>query len=270
MKTFIKKILERIGFIDSGRLIYNSIKSISPALLLKELKYRSSGLPDGYPYPPNKLIFLIIAVIWVSEYYESGKTIFKDLVKQLNKNNIDVNKFKNILDFGCGVGRLIRHFTIYSNVSLFGTDYNYELIDWASENLTFGEFSKNELEPPLYFENDKFDFVYARSVFTHLGEDLQKAWSKEIYRILKPGGIFYFTTHGLNTTGSLEESEVKKFNRNELVVENVSIEGDNKCATFESKEYVEQNLLYGFKLIDHIPGREDEHLKQDIYLVQKV
>ena len=48
--------------------------------------------------------------------------------------------------------------------------------------------------PHLPFEDGKFSFIYALSVFTHI-EDLQDLWLMEMQRILKPGGCAVFTVH---------------------------------------------------------------------------
>ncbi|MBI1939034.1 MAG: class I SAM-dependent methyltransferase [Ignavibacteriales bacterium] len=271
MKNLIKKFLQHIGFIDKARMIYNSAKSISPEVLTNEIKFRKNGLPDGYPAPPPKLIFLIIALRWSSVYYNSGKLIFDDLLKVLDKNKIELEKLNRVLDFGCGCGRIIRHFHHHSkHFELFGSDYNPLLIKWCSANLTFGNFSVNKLAPPLNYENIFFDFVYARSVFTHLGFDLQKEWMKEFERIIKPGGFLYLTTHGENLYNNLTPEQLNSLQQNGILTINDDIEGDNKCTTYQTKKFIEENLLSCFKIVDFIPGKYEQNLTQDIYLMVRL
>jgi ubiquinone/menaquinone biosynthesis C-methylase UbiE len=59
----------------------------------------------------------------------------------------------------------------------------------------FAQFEVNGLAPPLAYEANHFDFIYALSVFTHLPESLQTAWMSELARVLKPGGYLLMTTH---------------------------------------------------------------------------
>ena len=73
-----------------------------------------------------------------------------------------------ILDFGCGVGRVTRHFRSTCQAQLFGTDINESLINWCQQNLKFGQFQVNPLTGKLAYEDQQFDMIYALSVFTHL------------------------------------------------------------------------------------------------------
>lgn len=46
----------------------------------------------------------------------------------------------------------------------------------------------------LPFDDARFDIVISNSVFTHLSKDSHLFHLREIYRILKPGGLFLATT----------------------------------------------------------------------------
>lgn len=269
MKKTLKKIIKNEKLQDQLRLIYNSLKSINSKLLVEELKFRKNGLPDKFPFPSSKFIFAIIAIPWVSEYYKSGKQIFDDMMLQMNKAKITLASGANILDFGCGCGRLIRHFAAENKYNLFGSDLNSELINWCNKNFTFGNFQTNKIFPPLNFEDNFFDLIYARSVFTHLSKDLQLAWIKEIKRILKPGGIFYFTTHGNKTIHNLTKEEKEKFLQDEIVLHNYFDEGDNKFTTYQSLGWTSKNLLSDFSVLLFEEGKDIPHLTQDIYIVKK-
>ncbi len=271
MKNRLKKLLSDLGLIDKVRLYYNSIKSFNYRVLIDELKFRKYGLPDGYPSPPPNLIFLIIALRWSHVYYHSGKQIYTEIIQLLQKNKIELQSLNKILDFGCGCGRIIRHF--HSNnksVQLYGADYNKTLIDWCSQNLTFGNFTVNHLDPPVDFANDTFDFIYARSVLTHMGFELQKEWMKEFKRLLKTGGYAYITTHGKSLFINLTNSEIDKIKSEGFLVINDEIEGDNKCTTYQTREFFIKNLSDGFELIDFIPGKPGTTSPQDIYLLKKI
>jgi len=67
-----------------------------------------------------------------------------------------------------------------------GTDYNPQLINWCKPNLCFAQFEVNGLSPPLVYEEEQFDLIYALPVFTHLPEDLQLAWMSELSGFLGP------------------------------------------------------------------------------------
>jgi len=100
-----------------------------------------------------------------------------------------------ILDFGCGCGRVARHFIeAVPSATLFGIDVDSEAVRWCSRNLR-GNFSAISSAPPTSFRSASFDLIYAVSVFTHLDQPSQDRWLAEIQRLLKPGGIFIASTH---------------------------------------------------------------------------
>ena len=102
-----------------------------------------------------------------------------------------------VLEWGCGPGRVIRHLpALLNEATIIGSDFNSESIDWCSKHILDVTFVKNELEPPLPFEKNLFDFIYAISVFTHLSESSCHQWIDELVRIIKPNGILMIWTNG--------------------------------------------------------------------------
>lgn len=269
MKHAIKSALAALGLIEPARFLFNSLRLAQPSVIAEELRFRIAGPPDGFPLPPPRLIFLVIGYGWGSVYYSSGRTVVNHMLLSLERNGVDPRGFRSILDFGCGCGRLIRHVHPLGTGSLHGSDYNSELIDWCQRSLHFGRFQTNNLTPPLQYDDNAFDFIYARSVFTHLGLDLQKAWMAELFRVLRPQGILYFTTHGELLARRLEPEEQQAFDTGKLVVHQRNVEGENLCTTYQSRRFVEENLTLGNTLIAFVPGEKGEHLQQDAYIMRK-
>jgi len=100
-----------------------------------------------------------------------------------------------LLDFGCGAGEMLIGLRNYPNFTLWGCDLESDLVDWCSSNLN-AQCLKNELDPPLPYEDNSFDVINAISVFTHLSLDMQFKWAWELYRVIKPSGYLHFTAHG--------------------------------------------------------------------------
>ncbi len=101
------------------------------------------------------------------------------------------------LDFGCGVGRVIRHFEDEARTGEFwGCDIDGTSMHWCMTNLTppFRFFQLSD-SPVLPFESSSFDLVYAVGVFSQVFENWSM-WAMELRRILKPGGSLFLTYNG--------------------------------------------------------------------------
>ena len=110
-----------------------------------------------------------------------------------------------MLDFGCGSGRVLRHFAELSkDVELWGCDIDRPSIEWLQEHLSPPlHVLTNDKRPPLDLPSEHFDLIYAISVFTHLTEEWS-SWLLELRRLLKPGGLLVATFLGAGAARVLE------------------------------------------------------------------
>lgn len=233
-----------------------------------DIEWRQQGAPDGLPLPPPELVALVTGMSQVQPFYWSGLLGARCIKGLLNKNGFDMNRFVAILDFGCGCGRVMRHWKTLIGPRLFGTDYNPYLISWCQQALPFVQFSTNELSPPLVYANAQFDLIYTISIFTHLEERLQLTWMAELSRLLSPGGILYLTVHGATHIHSLPLAQQQQFADGELVVYNPELSGSNHCTTYHPEAYVRDVLAREWIVIDFIPGGAKD-ANQDVFLLQK-
>ena len=150
-----------------------------------------------------------------------------------------------------------------------GTDYNPILIEWCRRHLPFAQFQCNTLAAKLEHEDGKFDFIYALSVFTHLPEELARAWLHELYRVMRPGGYLYVTTHGAHYFSTRSPAEQAKLAQGELVVVATDRAGSNACAVFHPESYVREHWTNLFRVVDFRPGRAGMASEQDAWLLQK-
>ena len=94
---------------------------------------------------------------------------------------------RRVLDFGCGTGRVLRHFL--EEAEMWGCDINEDAIRWVERELSppLRVFANRE-SPPLPLGSGEFDLIWAFSVFTHITEEWN-AWLLELRRLLADGGL---------------------------------------------------------------------------------
>src|SRR6185295_7314502 len=123
------------------------------------------------------------SLAWFSERGQADAGTFRALAAQ---HGADVAAGLDVLDFGCGAGRIARWLApevIAAGGSFTGSDLNPKLAGWCAANLP-GTYRANGLQPPLGNATDSLDLTYAHSVLTHLSEPTARAWLAEIARVL--------------------------------------------------------------------------------------
>jgi SAM-dependent methyltransferase len=188
----------------------------------------------------------------------------------LRESATSIETMDAILDWGCGSGRILRHWAhLAPTVRICGCDINANAVEWCREHLDFAEVVVNDISPPFPYPDSSFDLVYALSVFTHLPEELQHAWIRDCRRILKPNGYLLFTTMGERylTLERLTDSELQAFRDGRVVVLYQRSAGSNLCSAYHPTEYVERSLGAGLRLCSFMPGTDS--FPHDVYLFSK-
>jgi SAM-dependent methyltransferase len=223
--------------------------------------------PD-FPVPPLPLLWDAQATTDLAEYKASGEETAA-LYWNIMRPYLDASPSRppRICEWGCGPARIIRHLPGLASgrpLEFYGTDYNRESIRWCRDHVKSVTFVENGLAPPLSFEPRFLDLLYARSVFTHLSEELHYRWVAEIVRVLKPGGVFILTTHGDAYRRRLTVRERARYDAGEFVIRTLAAEGRKLFAAFHSPEFVRGRLLTGLTILAHRPGQNT----QDIWITQ--
>lgn len=108
------------------------------------------------------------------------------LLKLAEKNFSSLDKIK-VLDIGSGVG-LVDRFLKSKIKDLYGVDVEEGVVEKA-------KFNNPEVNYQIYdgarlpFEDNTFDICFAINVMHHVPPGMWENFSREMYRILKPGGI---------------------------------------------------------------------------------
>jgi SAM-dependent methyltransferase len=270
MSRSLRDGIVRLGLADLAFRTYGKLTEVVPSTFISNATFRRNGAPDGLPLPPSDLIFLVAGTSDISWFLTAGSRAADSVRAVLRGSGIEVDHLDAILDFGCGCGRVLRHWHSLKSTRVFGTDYNPRLVEWCRLNLSFADVRENRLEPPLRYDDMAFDLVYALSVFTHLTRDLQDAWMRELFRIVKPGGHLLITTHGEYYIRRLNEQERRRFLAGDLVVKNnLGAPGTNTCSAYHPVAYVRNHLALDFQVEQFIPSGATGNPMQDLYLLRR-
>jgi sterol 24-C-methyltransferase len=110
--------------------------------------------------------------------------------------DLGITEKSNVLDVGCGRGRVLAHIAMTTGARASGINIDTTQLDSAvafakennlSDRLTYKEHNFND---PLPFEDETFDALYQIQVLTYA--DDKKALFSEMFRVLKPGGKLSF------------------------------------------------------------------------------
>jgi SAM-dependent methyltransferase len=190
-------------------------------------------------------------------YFGSGYREAWTVLTTAEQYGAPVEAMRSVLEFGCGSGRVIRHFRYIDGLRLAGTDTNSKPVEWGRKNLPGIEFNHNALEPPLAYPDGSFDLIYALSVFTHIPLEWQRPWLDELRRVLRPGGHLLCTVHGDNFINSqLDDQDRAALKRDGKV----TLDAKNPRASyssqvldswdvFQTRDQVREVFSAGFELL---------------------
>ena len=263
IRAFLSLILRHLGLIcfeDKVRYILHYLKNFAAN---KEFRH---NYPD-VQLPPDYLIYESFRMDY-NKYYYGGLETGKWLISILGKYTVLKNV--NILDWGCGPGRIVRHLPALLDKSckIYGADYNAKSIKWCQEYIKGVTFSLNSMSPPAAFNDNSFDLILGVSIFTHLSEKMHVAWFNELLRLIRQNGIILISTQGAAFLGKLSKDEVNKFNKGTLVVRGKTREGHRTYSAFQSYSYMKK-LIYPNKILEFIEGRKSNGKpQQDVWIIQ--
>lgn len=244
-----------------ARLLGPAFRAYERALSLRGRRLRTG--PDGLPVPPPELIVRVAGSADVAWFLEGGRLGYESV-----RAHVPADELASVLDFGCGCGRVTRYWRDFAGF-ISGSDLSAEAVAWCRENLPFGHFERNDLEPPLTFADGSFDLVYGLSVFTHLTVDTQRHWLGELRRVLRPGGHLLLTTHGESYGDRLDEDERERFRAGEIVVRWQEVAGSNLCAAYHPAGSLAL-LAEGFEEVAHVEEGAQGNPHQDVHVFRRL
>lgn len=149
----------------------------------------------------QSMMFNIIAPIYAKFYKFQVKYYDETIIKM--KDEIDIIKYKTVLDIGCGTGAL--PYVLYKNgLKVTGIDVAEKMIKKSKDKLKDTDVEIYKVDPgkPFPFEDKSFDLVISSYVAHGLKGEERIHLYKEAARLAKEKVIFhdYNKNRALTTT----------------------------------------------------------------------
>jgi len=159
------------------------------------------------PFPPPELMQNVSGLTSEADFASHGADFYIALSTASPRPLTD---YKRILDFGCGCGRLARMFKGHPN-EIFGCDIDRRHIEWMTRGLPNVKATLTSVVPPLPYPDHTFDGIISISIFTHLNEQSQNSFLKELWRVCAPNAYLFLTVHGRRALDrALTERRIKE------------------------------------------------------------
>jgi len=188
--ALVKKLIsDAHSFLESWHSI-SFIENTPNALTLGKSEYLEEN---------HKALFQQLWVNFDDEDYEQRIQRYEYRLKINGLANGWMKGYKCI-DFGCGHGNFAQALVRKGASYVYGIDFGKDSIDYATKarNKLGVASDKIEFKKTSVYnvpqEDKSFDFAIQNGVFHHLKDE--EAAIREVYRVLKPGGYFWFYTDG--------------------------------------------------------------------------
>ncbi len=161
----------------------------------------------------------------------------------------------DLLEVGCGEGRGIEW--VQSSIRSYSAiDKIRRAVEVLQKKYPSHQFVSANL-PPLPYEDASFDSVISFQVIEHIRND--RLFLKEIYRVLRPGGVLLLTTPNRLQSLSRNPWHVREYTGPELAaltrqffpnVEMKGITGNEKVMTYHEQNRASVNRLMKWDILD--------------------
>ena len=119
----------------------------------------------------------------------------------------------DVLELGCGEGRGI-DIIMKKSKSYTAIDKISVMTEKLSQKYPNGKFISSSFPPVSDIKDNSFETILSFQVIEHIKND--KLFMKEIYRILKPGGIALLSTPNINMTLTRNPWHIREYTSNQL------------------------------------------------------
>ncbi len=199
-----------------------------------------------------------------------------------------------IWDIGCGYGNLQLSLANRGwRGTIIGTDIHKPCISWAQKHITskyetfkfvhsdiynYAYWTKGKYDAENWlsnFDNNNFDVIIARSLFTHMLPDELEIYIKYISKFIMSSGKIFATFFLLNDKQkSLDNNSIRFYRENETSIHAIMNKMAPTAAVAYEEEYIINIMKKNNLIVDEIyygtwSGREDCYLGQDLIVMKK-
>jgi SAM-dependent methyltransferase len=247
MKRYLLHSASRLGLLRAAEQVHG----LGHALATARGNARFRRADPAFAVPPAGLSYAALGHTSCEEYRDTGLAharVVADLVDaRFGARAVAV------LEWGCGPGRIVRHLPALRAGGLErldAVDVRADAIAWCRAHLPGIGFQQCGAAPPLPFAPQTFDVVYHYSVFTHLADASIAAWSAEIARVLRPGGMMIGTSHGDAYRRLLLRTQRARYDAGDSVRQALASEGTTHYLSFHPPAAMRALLEPAFRQVE--------------------
>ena len=261
------KILSAAEAVASAAGSIDQVLAELRQLSLDEFGLFIISLPDD-DYPAMSAILPPMASaeiqkMWTGDHGEDLLRVTAAFARQTENNFVRHTgrrlQGSQIMDFGCGYGRITRMMYYYSNPDLiWGADAWDKSLDLTRQYRLPGNFVKTDSAPDtIPVGENKFDLIFAFSVFTHLAPHVTDKCLSTIRNYVKDDGLFiatirpveYWPWHDISRETDVSDQMLKDHNAKGIAYDpHTGPEGDTYGDTSISFDYMER---FGWEMVGH-------------------
>ncbi len=143
----------------------------------------------------------------VEEFLATGEQAMPYFLEPLKRYGKAPDRFRHVLDFGCGVGRLSLAWAKRAD-RVTGVDISSPMVERGNALLaSLGNvhLQLNEANDLACFPSSTFDLVFSHACLQHMPWSLAQPYLREFGRVCAPGGwvMFSLPTRALSSTRSI-------------------------------------------------------------------
>jgi ubiquinone/menaquinone biosynthesis C-methylase UbiE len=199
-----------------------------------------------------------VAKEWAEAFSDEHEKKPKDQ-EMLRRFSQEIGDRKPVWDFGCGPGHTAKYLKDLG-VEISGLDLSEKILEQARTNHPEIHFRKGNILD-LKFDNESISGIVAFYAMVHFTEEQTRAAFREVFRVLRPGGIFLSTYHIGENTIHVDEFLGKKVDIDFMLVTTDFIFSCLKDSGFETIEIIER---------EPYPGVEYESRRAYVFAVRPV